>query len=634
MNAKQNPKPAPTQMTDFRALVDTAWDCFRTLAKSSGRPDLTANLEPAVNRFELGLFRLVVMGEIKKGKSGFINALLAEPALLPTASDVATSVVFKVMYGPERKFKVFFLPDIDTNRRPEPKEIQAADIRDYGTEDGNKGNAKRVDFIGIELPHPLLNEGLAIIDTPGIGGLFRAHRDITWRYAPSADAICFVLDSVECIVSNDEVSFLKELTQKVTKKIFFVQTKTDATDAEQWRGWEKRNREHLSKHLCLKPEQLLYFPVSSKDKTNADAHAVKTEEAFEDLKASGFVPVLKFLNQGLMKQKERILAQQVSRQILAACAELDRQGNEQLRIAQAKSKEDFDTITAELGHAEKELTAWERETYPHEMRRFEDEFSRLRLHFGGRFRGELDSKVSITGLINQIQVSRPDPKVLNEQAGTLQQDMLARASETVLRIEQEFSQQAIQQIQGAANRLFKGFKIETPGAASQQPFSLPASITDTLHMEFKVFDQVQRGMMGAGLGYGLATLVSVIIPVAAPIALLAAAIGGAKGYEQYQDQKRDQAIGKLQQLLTETMIRVSSQAQQHFSEMSQQLERFARDAFEEAVKRARADLQNRLQDVQAARLRSRQDTEARVKELKSRITQSADLAQSLAPLTK
>src|ERR1700677_576829 len=144
---------------DYHSLIQTAWAKFRGLAEAESRNDLISDLMPVMERFDLGIFRLVVMGEIKKGKSSFINALLGESDLLPTASDVATSTVFKIIYGPERRFKVFFLPDVDTDRRPEPKEIPASDLRNYGTEDGNKGNKKRVDFVGVELPHPLLKDG-------------------------------------------------------------------------------------------------------------------------------------------------------------------------------------------------------------------------------------------------------------------------------------------------------------------------------------------------------------------------------------------------------------------------------------------------------------------------------------------
>ena len=637
--SKPTSPPVADNASDYRGSVESAWNMFQALAKSEERPDLLGKLEPAINRFELGLFRLVVMGEIKKGKSSFINALLGEPDLLPTASDVATSTVFKVMYGPEKRFKVFFLPDVDTDRRREPKEIEVSDLSDYGTEGGNKGNKRCVDFIGVELPHPLLRQGLVIVDTPGVGGLFKAHRDITWRYAPNADAICFVLDSVEAVISNDEMTFLKELTQKVTKKIFFVQTKTDATDIEQSRGWEKRNREHLSKHLCITQEQLLYFPVSSKRKALADKQILATESAdqqksLRSLDRSGFAPVLKFLGQGLMAQKAKFLAHQTARQILAACTELDRQNRDQLRIAQTQSKEELDKIAAELVGTERELALWERETYPREMRRFEDEFSKLRLHISGRLRFELDSAVSVMEIINRLHLSRPDAQVLNEQASSLQQEMLSRASETALRIEHEFTQQAVKLIEVTADRLAKGFRVVHPDSEVQSIVWGAIPIAETLHMEFKLFDKVQRSMMGAGLGYGLATLVSIVIPIAAPVAVLAALLGGVKGYEQVNDQKREQAITKIQQLLTETMMRASSQVQQHLAEGAQQMEQFARNTFEEAAKRSRAELQNRLQDVQAARLRGGQEAMTKVKELQSRTARLSELTELLTPLNR
>jgi GTP-binding protein EngB required for normal cell division len=627
---------------DYHGLIQTAWGQFRNLAEAQQRKDLILDLTPVLDRFDLGIFRLVVMGEIKKGKSSFINALLGEPDLLPTASDVATATVFKIMYGPERRFKVFFLPDVDTDRRPEPKVIEASDLRDYGTEAGNRGNQRRVDFIGLELPHPLLREGLVIVDTPGVGGLFKAHRDITWRYAPNADAICFVLDSVESVISNDELAFLKELTQKVTRKIFFVQTKTDAADVEQWRGWEKRNREHLAKHLGIAPGRLLYFPVSAKrkgvaDKQNSAPEKKDQEKALRSLDRSGFAAVLKFLSQGLMEQKGKLLAQQTARQLLAAGAELEHQNREQLRIAQTQSKEELDKIAAELAETEKALVLWERETYPGEMRRFEDEFSKLRLHISGRLRIDLDSAVSVTEIINQLHLAHPDAEVLNEQAGALQQEMLARASEAALRIEQEFNEQAVRLIEATADRLAKGYRVARSNCEIQ-PMGMPIPVADTLHMKFTTYEKVQRGMMGLGVGLGLASLLTVVFPPAAAIAgLLAIAgglFGGKKGLEQLAEQKRTEAIGKLQQRLTETMMRAGSQAQQHFAEGAQQLEQFARNTFEAAAKRSRTDLQSRLRDVQAARTRTGQEAQAKTRELQSRAGQLAELAKLLAPLNQ
>lgn len=539
-----SPAAAHQTNTDYRSQILTAWQHFQAVAKVEQRDDLVVSLEPAINRFELGLFRLVVMGEIKKGKSSFINALLGEPDLLPTASDVATSTVFKLIYGPKKQFKVFFQPDVETNRRPEPREIPASALQDYGTETGNPNNAKRVDFIGIELPHPLLKEGLVIVDTPGVGGLFKAHRDITWRYAPNADAICFVLDSTESVISKDELEFLKELTAKVTKKLFFVQTKLDASSTEQWQGWEKRNREHLTNHLHIPAKELLYFAVSSKRKGMADkqpppaaATPEDTKKLLKHLERSGFLPVMRFLRDGLMKQKEKYLAQQTARQLLTGCADLDRLLKDQLRIAQAESKEELETITRELKSADQALTEWKCDTYPVEMGKFDAAFSVLDSQTRGLLQNALEAAVSVDEIIHPLEVTEFDPEGVNEMAGRIQQNALARASEAALKIEREFNQEALELVNATAGQLAKGFSMGTFAVAPPGGL-VPFSIQDTLRMKFETFEKVQRGMMGAGVGLGLATLVTVIFPPAAAIgavlAIFGALFGAKKGVEQLE----------------------------------------------------------------------------------------------------
>ena len=189
--------------------------------------DRDKRMQSLVGRLDSGVFRIVVMGEVKKGKSSFINALLGWPDLLPVDTDVATSTAYKILYGPTERITVFYLPaDEDPQAVSDPVEIPRERLSEFGTEAGNPGNDKRVDFIAIELPNTLLQEGVALVDTPGVGGLFKKHRDITFRFAPNADAVLFVMDSVECVISADEIRFLAEL-RKTTEQVIFLQTKTD-----------------------------------------------------------------------------------------------------------------------------------------------------------------------------------------------------------------------------------------------------------------------------------------------------------------------------------------------------------------------------------------------------------------------
>ena len=219
------------------------------------KPKREQRLEPLVKGVSANVFRLVVMGEVKKGKSSFINSLLGQVDLSPTEVDIATSTVYKFVNGPVERITEFFLTNDD---EPSTREITRDQIPEFGTEAGNPGNIKRVDFIAVELPHPLLAKGVAIVDTPGVGGLFRRHRDITFRYAPEADVVMFVVDSAEALISEDEKRFLKEL-QKHTQRIVFLQTKIDLAGTEQVLAWRKRNLEILAGTLNVKPEAIPIF---------------------------------------------------------------------------------------------------------------------------------------------------------------------------------------------------------------------------------------------------------------------------------------------------------------------------------------------------------------------------------------
>ena len=152
---------------------------------------LDAEMAKKLALWKTGMFRIVVMGEIKKGKSSFINALLGTENLVPVCDDVATSTVYKICYGEKVAYRVFF-----TKESGKPVQtIQSSEVSDYGTEKGNPLNEKAVEFIQVLCPSPLLKDGLVVIDTPGLGGVVKGHKKITYDYVPKSDAVFVVTES-------------------------------------------------------------------------------------------------------------------------------------------------------------------------------------------------------------------------------------------------------------------------------------------------------------------------------------------------------------------------------------------------------------------------------------------------------
>ncbi len=285
--------------------------------------------EEQATKLGFGLFTLVVMGEIKKGKSSLINAILGTEGLLPVADEVATSAVFKIHYGPELKFKVFFLPEANRSKQ----EIHAAELAAYGSEIHNPGNQKKVEFISVEVPAPILREGMVIIDTPGLGGLCRTHRDITLRYAPRADAILFVTDSYESPIGREEIDFLRNL-RCYSEQIAFVQTKTDLAGDEQSKRFMEANLATLRRELGMPDKELRYFCVSSRSKAKADKN-----KDLGKLRDSGIPALIHYLEAECYPRQQRRLADEADQQIIPLATRLQHELRQRRRSQEQAAAE-------------------------------------------------------------------------------------------------------------------------------------------------------------------------------------------------------------------------------------------------------------------------------------------------------
>lgn len=604
---------------DSRTPVLGAWADLARVAADAGHANFLDPCIPAKERLELGLFRVVVMGEIKKGKSSFVNALLGVDSLLPVDSDIATSTVYKVMYGAERRYKVFFRPDVDTGKRQPPKEIAPEEVSAYGTEGGNPANVKGVDFIGVELPGALLKDGLVLVDTPGVGGLYKAHRDVTWSYAPNADAVFFILDSVEAVISKDEVLFLKELIGKVTRRVYFVQTKTDAADADQTTAWRERNRAVLSAELGIPTERIPYFTVSSKLKAVADRRLSNRH-----LADSGFPAVLDFLQHRLMREKRRHLANDLAAQLLASCRTLRTELGERQDILHAGQKAELDRVKRDYEQARRDFEDWQRIRWPQDVKTFQRRLADLRQ----RTRNEIQDHLDPTGpvvasILEPLRGVNFDPRELNERAMSVQQDCLVRASERIGDVYRRFNEEAVRLLAETLPRFAAGLRpqdsVELP-TVGDAPLGSEAAIPlrKNLDMHFSGFETARNLMYGGMAGGTMATigigLISMLFPPAAAVGTLAAFIGGAIGAEKAEEaaklRRQEEALSKLSALLHDLLRKAQRQALIQFDDMAVRLEREAEERFHSASEARRNELEARLRQVEEARGRSRDDYQA------------------------
>lgn len=211
-------------MTSTADRFESAQRALQTLAlalRESSFADKAEAVEAQARRLAAAELSVVVVGEFKRGKSTLINALLGQ-ALLPVAAVPLTAVVTVARRGRETAAFVEFLDG--TSRTVPP-----GTVVDYISEELNPGNMKNVARVIVETPSPLLERSIALVDTPGVGSVYRHNTEVAERYLPEADAVVLVL-SADPVIGAAEVEFLRS-ARRWARRLFVVLNKIDHLDA-------------------------------------------------------------------------------------------------------------------------------------------------------------------------------------------------------------------------------------------------------------------------------------------------------------------------------------------------------------------------------------------------------------------
>ena len=140
-------------------------------------------------------FLFVVVGEVKAGKSSFINALL-QTDICKTAADPCTDVIQQIVYSEER-----FERSINPYLRK------------------------------IGLPNDILKT-LSIVDTPGTNTVVDNHQEITQEFIPNSDLIFFVFFAKNPY-TRSAWELLDYVNQEWRKKVVFILQQADLTKPEE-----------------------------------------------------------------------------------------------------------------------------------------------------------------------------------------------------------------------------------------------------------------------------------------------------------------------------------------------------------------------------------------------------------------
>ncbi|MHB8303729.1 MAG: dynamin family protein [Acidobacteriaceae bacterium] len=238
--------------------------------------------------------QLAVLGQMKRGKSSFVNALLGAE-ILPTGVLPVTAIVTEIGYGPIPNATIVY----STGGLRERVDLNT--LADYITEAGNPGNKKQVASVEIEYPSPFLESGIVLIDTPGIGSTHVHNTRTTESYLQHVDAGIIVL-SVDPPITEVESQFLRNLKEEIPK-LFFILNKTDMASPDEIAAIGHFLENELDRLQISSPE---IFPLSAR-------RALREKcESYRPADRSGLEVFEQRLRSFLSEEKGQVLVRSVA----------------------------------------------------------------------------------------------------------------------------------------------------------------------------------------------------------------------------------------------------------------------------------------------------------------------------------
>ncbi|HEY9711117.1 MAG TPA: dynamin family protein, partial [Oculatellaceae cyanobacterium] len=351
-----------------------------------------------------GVFRLLVLGDMKRGKSTFLNALIGEN-LLPSDVNPCTALLTVLRYGTEKKVTVYF----NDGRSPEQldfKEFKSKYTIDPAEakqlEQEKKQAFPGVEYAVVEYPLPLLEKGIEIVDSPGLNDT-EARNELSLGYINNCHAILFVLRASQpCTLG--ERRYLENYIKDRGLSVFFLinawdqvrEALIDPDDVEELQEAEDKLRRVFKANLA--------------DYCKVDGHDVYDERVFEvsaikalrrrlknpsaSLEETGFPEFMAALNTFLTQERAiaelrqaRTLARQTythTREAVERRIPLLEQDANQLKERISSVEPEFNKLTTIRDEFQQEI----RSTRDTQARAIADSFRSYVLNLGNTFESD------------------------------------------------------------------------------------------------------------------------------------------------------------------------------------------------------------------------------------------------------
>jgi GTPase SAR1 family protein len=192
--------------------------------KKYGNQENSIAMEKLASDTANGKFAITVVGEFSAGKSTFLNALMKDRYLPSFSKETTATVNFlrSIKESPTEK------PMIRINYRDKHQEtdenVTLKTIEQYVSTNGDNV-AQKISSVELFLDSPFLNDGVTLVDSPGLNGIKDGHEAITNQQIKESHAVIYMFSAAQP-GSNSDFKVLGNLL-KSCNTLFIVLNKID-----------------------------------------------------------------------------------------------------------------------------------------------------------------------------------------------------------------------------------------------------------------------------------------------------------------------------------------------------------------------------------------------------------------------
>lgn len=217
---------------DYAVLVDEPGE-----ARIDGldcRPGLGMHTEAEGFRalsadIEQGVFKTLVMGKFKNGKSTFINALVGK-VMMAARATACTAVIATVEFGDHTDEVTVCYTDrpsakMSLKKFTEEFALSEAD-QELVEEGGRLDRFSNVSHVEMQSTDQLFADGMRLIDSPGLEEDISRTRT-TSEFVPKANAIIFTMSATSLFSAKEKEYIAENFAGKEMRNVFFVINRID-----------------------------------------------------------------------------------------------------------------------------------------------------------------------------------------------------------------------------------------------------------------------------------------------------------------------------------------------------------------------------------------------------------------------